>query len=139
MRQSSLKMEAWGGYILMVEVLFWSIKQNNYLKLYLTLDTGASVTTLSKDLLFRLGYSFQQKNNQRITTASGVEFVEKIKLKKMKIGVFELEDIEVYAHTFPGESFSLGVLGLDVLSQFDIELIFSKKEVVFKEIVEDLC
>jgi hypothetical protein len=39
--------------------------------------------------------------------------------------------VEVYGHMFPEESFSLGVLGLNVLKQFDIELLFSTKNITF--------
>ena len=136
MRQSSLKMGVSGGNLPMLEIKLWSLKENKYRRSYLTLDTGASITTLPKNILNILGYTFQHKKNQRIITASGVELVESINLEKMKIGVFELEDVEVYALNFPEESFIAGVLGINVLSKFDIELNFSKKEVVFKEIID---
>lgn len=31
------------------------------------------------------------------------------------------------AHTFPEESFSLGVIGMNVIDKFDIEMLFSKR------------
>ncbi|MCL2322465.1 MAG: retroviral-like aspartic protease family protein [Oscillospiraceae bacterium] len=133
MNKSTLDMILYGDGLLMVEVGLWNCNKKIYRNIDLTLDTGASVTTLSKDILYQLGYDFEFKNKRRITTASGVEFVNKLELEKIKIGDFELNDIEVYAHTFPEESFSLGVLGLNILSQFDIELLFSKKEVILKK------
>jgi predicted aspartyl protease len=94
----------------------------------ITYDTGASNTVISKDILFSLGYNFESIEKTRIITASGVEYVEPIILKKFKIGNFALEDVQVYAHTFPEDSFSLGVLGLNVIRQFDTSIIFSKIE-----------
>ena len=133
MKQSSLKMNILPGNLLMVTVELWDMVDKEYRSMDMTLDTGASVTTLSKDILYRLGYDFENRNKHRITTASGVEYVNELELEKIQLGEFELNNVEVYAHTFPEESFSLGVLGINVLSQFDIELLFSKKEVIFKE------
>ena len=97
----------------------------------ITLDTGASVTTISTDLLHNIGYNTTGGKELRIITASGVEYVKSVYLDKMKIGAFEIENVEVYSHTFPESSFSLGVLGLNVLRQFDTNLLFSKNEVEF--------
>ncbi|MCL2321576.1 MAG: retroviral-like aspartic protease family protein [Oscillospiraceae bacterium] len=102
----------------------------------ITIDTGASVTTISKKLLYEIGYDFDEKNKSMISTASGVEYVSQTIIEKIQIGGFILNDIPVYAHTFPEESFSLGVLGLNVLELFDIELIFSKWLMVLKKIEE---
>ena len=43
------------------------------------------------------------------------------------LDVIEINNVLVYAHTFPQESFASGVLGLNVLSKFDVNLLFSKK------------
>ena len=40
----------------------------------------------------------------------------------------------VYAHSFPQESFATGVLGLNVLSLFDVNLLFSKQLIELTEI-----
>jgi len=52
----------------------------------------------------------------------------------MRFGGYELENVKVYAHTFPYESFTTGVLGLNVLSMFDIFMLFSKRQIDFKVI-----
>ena len=93
------------------------------------LDTGASVTTISTDMLHKLGYGISSGKEKRIITASSVEYVRPVMIDKISIGGIELENIEVYAHTFPESSFSLGVLGLNVLRHFDVSLFFSKKEI----------
>ena len=63
---------------------------------------------------------------RKFTTASGVEYVRAVSLEKIKLDTYEMSDVLVYAHTFPQESFVAGVLGLNVLSKFDINILFSK-------------
>ena len=65
--------------------------------------------------------------SHKITTASGVEFVKEVTIDRIRLGEFEIENVIVYAHTFPDEGFTAGVIGLDVLSQFDINMLFSKR------------
>jgi len=117
--------------LIMIDVRLWNRNVNDYSKMMITLDTGASVTTISTDLLNSIGYDTSGGKEARIITASGAAYVRTVCLEKMKIGAFEIENIEVYSHTFPESSFSLGVLGLNVLRQFDTNLLFSKNEVVF--------
>jgi len=90
----------------------------------ITVDTGASVTTISTDILFHAGYDITSGTTKRITTASGIEYVKEILVEKIKLDTFEMNDVLVYAHTFPQESFSSGVLGLNVLSRFDVNMLF---------------
>jgi len=93
----------------------------------LTFDTGATVTTISSEILSRLGYDIASGKVQKITTGSGVAHLREIIVDKLMLGKLELKDVKVYAHDFPDECFTTGVIGLNVLSQFDILLSFSKK------------
>jgi predicted aspartyl protease len=72
-------------------------------------------------------YAPEPEPKTTITTASGIEHVSRFVLESIKIGEIELQNISAYAHKFPEESFSIGVIGLNVLQQFDIELLFSKQ------------
>ena len=108
-----------------------------YRKGLFTFDTGASVTTVSKDILFNLGYDVTNGRVEQITTASGVEYVREVIIEKINFGEFELENVLVYAHTFPEESLTTGVIGLNILSQFDINLLFSKREIFLSKIATD--
>ena len=112
---------------LSVYVDIWNKDTYRYNKGLLTFDTGATVTTISKDILFDLGYNVTDGKPQRITTASGVEYVREVTIDKIRLGQCELENIVVYAHSFPEEGFSTGVIGLNILSLFDINLLFSKQ------------
>lgn len=120
--------------LMMVNVYLWNIRMAKFENMLITYDTGASNTVISKDILFLLGYNFEGIEKTRIITASGVEYVEPIILKKFRIGSFVLEDVQVYAHTFPEASFSLGVLGLNVIRQFDTSILFSKGEMILSKI-----
>ena len=119
-----LQMDMLSGLV-MVDIGLWNKKRNAFSKLSITLDTGASVTTISTDILFRAGYDITSGTTKRITTASGIEYVKEIVIEKIKLDTFEMNDVLVYAHTFPQESFSSGVLGLNVLSGFDVNMLFS--------------
>ena len=75
-----------------------------------------------------LGYDTSKGRIQKITTGSGVAIVREIAVEKLRIGAnYVLDDVKVYAHDFPDESFSTGVIGLNVLSQFDILLKISSR------------
>jgi len=122
------------GNNLSVYVSFWDKTDTKFRTGLFTFDTGASVTTVSKDILFNLGYDVVSGKIEQITTASGVEYVREVIIDKIRFGEFELENILVYAHNFPEESLTTGVVGLNVLSQFDINMLFSKRHIVLTKI-----
>ena len=114
--------------LVMIDISIWNKTINRYSQMSITVDTGASVTTISTDILKKLGYDVISGKEKRIITASSVEYVRTVNVDGIKIGEIEIKGIEVYAHTFPESSFSLGVLGLNVLKNFDVSLLFSKNE-----------
>jgi len=115
--------------LIMVNIGLWNKVINSYSHMLITIDTGASVTTISTDMLHKLGYNITSGKEKRVITASSVEYVRPVIVEKIRIGGIVLDNIEVYAHTFSESSFSLGVLGLNVLRNFDVSLLFSKKEI----------
>ena len=131
MNETSVKMDTFGGALL-IAVKMWDKFEMKYRWAYLTFDTGATVTTISPEILYQLGYEPVGINETTITTASDVIRVSQFKMDKMMIGDIELTDVDVYAHKFPEESFSLGVVGLNILKYFDIELLFSKQIINLK-------
>jgi len=131
MNETSVKMDILGGS-LYVAIRLWSTVENKYRWAYLTFDTGASVTVISCEILYQLGY--EPLGKTVMTTASGVAHVSSLRIDKLKIGDIEIEDVDVYAHKFPEECFSIGVIGLNVLRCFDIELLFSKNIVNLRKI-----
>jgi clan AA aspartic protease (TIGR02281 family) len=126
MKNGKLIMQKFRGLVY-AYIHFWNIKENDFSPVLLLIDTGASVTTISVDIIQKLGYDVAGGKLDYITTASGIEPVRAVNINKIVIDRFEFNDIKVYAHTFPEESLSSGVLGLDILSQFDVNLLFSKQ------------
>ena len=133
MMKTKVKMDLFGGG-LYIPVRLWSKQENNFRWISLTFDTGATVTTLSPEIFHELGYEQSSKPKAKITTASGVEHVSHFTLDLIKIGDIELENVDAYSLKFPEESFSMRVIGLNVLRQFDVELIFSRKIVCLKKL-----
>ena len=125
MSDAVLRMDLLAG-LLMVDIGLWNKMKNAYNKISITFDTGASVTTISTDILFQAGYDVASGAIKRIMTASGIEYVKEVYVDKLMLDNYELRHVMVYAHTFPQESFSSGVLGLNVLSDFDVNMLFSK-------------
>ena len=54
-------------------------------------------------------------------------YVGIVKLEKLKLGTLILENVEGYAHTFPEESFFLGIIGLNVISNYRVTLDFKDR------------
>ena len=125
MNKGTLKINPFSSLV-MVDIQLWNKKKNDYSDFSITVDTGASITTISTDILTRAGYDVSKGLTRKITTASGTEFVKEITVDKIQLDNIELENVIVYAHTFPQESFSSGVLGLNVLADFDVNFLFSK-------------
>ncbi|MGL4363526.1 MAG: retropepsin-like aspartic protease [Cellulosilyticaceae bacterium] len=119
--------------VMQVGIYLFNREIERFQHMNITFDTGASRTIISKDILYLLGYEVSDCEKTRIVTASGVEFVDKVIVEKIKIGNCVLENIEVYAHTFPEASFSLGVIGLNIISQFNWNMDFYNRELRFEK------
>jgi len=131
--ETSAKMELFGNG-LYIPVQLWSVSENKFKDISLTLDTGASVTTLTPEIFYALGYKPSSLPKKKLTTASDITFVSHFSLDAVKIGAIELKNIDAYALKFPEESFSMGVIGLNVLRQFDVDLLFSQHVVRLKKL-----
>ena len=111
---------------LFVDVEFWCRESERFRNGTFIFDTGASVTTISNDVLIDLGYELSHGKPNKITTASGMEEVMEINVDKIRLDTCVLENISVYAHNFPVECFTAGVIGMNIISLFDVNLLFSK-------------
>ncbi|MCL2168470.1 MAG: retroviral-like aspartic protease family protein [Defluviitaleaceae bacterium] len=133
MTTANLEMEFFGGAVY-VSVWLWSVTENRYLPISLMFDTGASFTTISPELLDELGYKPAFSQKIQVRTASKIEQMSRYKMDSIKLGNVALHDIEVRSHKFPETSFSSGVVGLNVLRHFDIEMLFSKGIIKLKKL-----
>jgi clan AA aspartic protease (TIGR02281 family) len=119
---------------LVIEVDLWNKRKSRYSLFSILVDTGAHMTCIDKNTLIRAGYDVESGNKRKITTASGTEYVTEVYIDRIKLGNIELEKVLVYAHEFPEECYMYGVLGLNILSKFDISLLFSERLIKFTSI-----
>ncbi|MDR2166875.1 MAG: retroviral-like aspartic protease family protein [Clostridiales bacterium] len=125
MKPNELVMK-WFGQSLQVNLKFWSERKGRFFGADLIFDTGATVSVISEDVLIALGYDVAAGGTKKITTASGPEFVKEVVLDKIMLGNHEMCNVKVYAYEFPYEMYTSGVIGLDIISTFDIHLLFSQ-------------
>lgn len=100
------------------------------------LDTGATTTILSTDVLAGLGYDPGNPNlrRTRIITGSGVEYSPCINVKGMIVAGEKVNDIEVLCHDLPAEAGIDGLLGLNFVKNFDLTIAYSSGKLHFNSI-----
>jgi len=80
----------------------------------LALDTGATRTVVSWDVLVLVGYDpAAAPQRVQLTTGSGVEFVPQVIVERVEALGQERCDFPVLCHTLPPSATVDGVLGLD--------------------------
>jgi len=107
--------------LLFLNIGLWSIVENKYRDMAILLDTGASFTTISEQILNSLGYT-DPGSKVVVTTASGSINVRTKTIDKVRIGSIELDNVHVYSHSFPDKCFSDGVLGMNILNLFNFKV-----------------
>jgi predicted aspartyl protease len=84
--------------------------------LRLALDTGATATMINVAVLVAVGYDPSLVSHRvQVTTGSGVEFVPRIIIARIKVLGQERTQFPVLSHTLPPSSSIDGLLGLDFL------------------------
>jgi predicted aspartyl protease len=84
--------------------------------LRLALDTGATATMINVAPLVTVGYDPSLVSHRvQVTTGSGVEFVPRINIAKIKVLGQERTQFSVLSHTLPPSTSIDGLLGLDFL------------------------
>ena len=90
------------------------------------LDTGATITIIPSQVLIALGYDLlNAKERVQLITASGTEFAKRIKVGRLTVIGETIENIDVLCHDLPGNSPIKGLLGLNFLRHFDVNISFS--------------
>ncbi len=116
------------GSSIIVDLLLESEDGASSLLLPVVLDTGASLTIVSTELLVRLGYDpttpLQQR--QRIITGSGIEYAPRIPVRSATAIGQTVRNLEVLGHNLPPESGVDGLLGLNFLRHFSLTIRFRK-------------
>ena len=90
------------------------------------LDTGASITTIPPQVATELGYDLSNpKQEVDILTSSGIFTANIITVSKLTAIGETVENIDVLCHDLPEDSIVEGLLGLNFLRHFDVNISFS--------------
>ena len=90
------------------------------------LDTGATITIIPSQVLIALGYDLlNPKERVQLLTASGTAFAKCINVRRLTVVGETIENIDVLCHDLPGNSSINGLLGLNFLRHFDVNISFS--------------
>lgn len=94
--------------------------------LIVALDTGSTNTSIPTKIASDLGYDLSNpKQVVLLTTGSGILPAKIITVRKLTAIGETVENIDVVCHDLPFGSTIDGVLGLNFLSHFDINISFS--------------
>ena len=88
------------------------------------LDTGASMTMIPTEVAIDLGYDLSNLNEQMMT-ANGIVLANRIAVHKLTAIGETVENIDVVCHDLPEGSIIEGLLGLNFLRHFDVNISFS--------------
>ena len=109
--------------LMYARIPFWSIADNKYRNAFMLIDTGANVTSIAARALQKLGcYSETEKSTAR--TVGGSVDIYKVQIPKMMIGSLVLTDVAVHSHENLNEFPFDGIIGMNVLRQFNFSVNF---------------
>ena len=114
--------------IIIVPVQITGPKRKRYLRMIL--DTGATYTMISPEILIEVGYDLSSPIRKvAITTASSVEYAPFFKITHMEALRQEVSNIEIASHSLPPRIPAEGLLGLNFLRHFRNDLDFPKLQI----------
>ena len=97
----------------------------------LALDTGASSTLVSKEILVAIGYDPDAlPKTVNFTTGSQLESAARVTIDTVEALGQTQRNLAVIAHTLPPTAFIDGLLGLDFLRSHVLTLKFQKGEII---------
>ena len=103
------------GASVVVPVMF-----NGALKANLALDTGATITVVSRRIASNLALT--ALGASKVGTVGGVITVPLARLGSLKVGAAEVHDLVVSIHDFSTDPRIEGLLGMDFLKHFHVSL-----------------
>lgn len=103
------------------------VDKSDFRDVSVALDTGASVTSIPTKTALDLGYDpYHPKYYKEIITGSQIENVPVIEVKKITAIGQSIENINVLCYDLPQELRVDGVLGLNFISNFNINISFAR-------------
>ena len=102
------------------------INVNDFHFLTVGLDTEATITIVPTKIAMALGYNLSKpKRRQEIVTGSGIVEAKIITVRSLTAIGETVENIEVLCHDLPKSLRIEGLLGLNFLEHFDVNISFS--------------
>ncbi|HEX9655191.1 MAG TPA: retroviral-like aspartic protease family protein [bacterium] len=98
----------------------------------LALDTGASNTIVSCDIIRAVGYDPASGTEVRIVTGSATPTARELVIERLDSIGQSVHELRVICHDLPEESGLDGLLGLNFLRHFDTEINYSNGTLVLK-------
>lgn len=103
------------------------VDESDFRDVWVALDTGASTTSIPIRTALDLGYDpYHPKYHKEVITGTRVENIPVIEVKKITAIGQPVENIDVLCHDLPQELRVDGVLGLNFLSKFNINISFAR-------------
>ena len=114
--------------LVIVRALLWGPTSNAVARL--ALDTGASRTLINTRFLLAMGYQRDRTENRiQITTGSGIELVETVRISQVRVLGKTITNFSVLSHNLPPTAAVDGLLGLDLLRRRRLTLDFRRSTV----------
>lgn len=102
--------------------LLVTVHLDGHQKTKLILDTGATYTSISRELAEDLGYDLDHCPRVAITTANGLVMLPKIKLRRLTINGFTANNVEATVMNMPRNIPFQGLLGLSFIKNHRITI-----------------
>jgi predicted aspartyl protease len=98
------------------------------------LDTGASATIISTQILTLIGYDpATLPHTVQMTTGSGVEFAPRLTIDKLEALGQERLSFPIIAHTLPASAAIDGLLGLDFFRNQELTIDFRTGQITLRQ------
>ena len=114
------------GESIVLRLQVGGVDPDTFRNVTVALDTGATITIIPSQVLIALGYDLlNPKERVQLLTASGTAFAKRINVSRLTAIGETIENIDVLCHDLPGNSPIKGLLGLNFLRHFDVNISFS--------------
>ena len=101
------------------EIFLTEVVLNGRVKQYFVVDTGASFTSIGRQTAKDLGITIDESTPfLPVATASDIVLSPLVKLRSVRTGKAEVEDVDTLVHNLPGGT--AGLLGNSFLSKFKV-------------------
>ena len=112
------------GELIVLRLTVGGVDPDTFRNVFVALDTGASNTMIPTEVAADLGYDLS-KPNEQMMTANGIVLANRIAVRKLTAIGETVENIDAVCHDLPEGSIIEGLLGLNFLRHFDVNISFS--------------